>query len=324
VALCVLGMGLVSAARSLVTGEAALLASSFLGGVLTSFWAVTVAPVVSGLTNERNRPLGFSVFFSVGIALGILGGLAGGRLPALAREAFALEGAEAKQVALLVGCAIMALAALPASRLAMPPAPPREARTWPWSPFLARYLAPLAIWSFAAGAFTPFFTAYFARQQSASEAQIGDVFSVSQLAQVGAVLLAPLVLGKFGLVGGVAGMQLAAGLALAGLAAGPSILGAAALYAALMSFQAMCEPGTYSLLMNRVPPEQRGGAAAFHFVVMFTSQAASAALAGAIIARLGYPVLLVGAGLAAAGGALLFRVLLRKYGQERIPAESPG
>ena len=122
-------------------------------------------------------------------------------------------------------------------------ASPREPRTIPWSPFLARFMAAFAVWGFAVGAFNPFFTAYFSRRLHAAETQIGLVFSAAQLVQVGAVLLAPFILRRLGVIGGIVSLQLAAGAALALLAPGPPLVIAGVLYTAFMSFQSMCEPG---------------------------------------------------------------------------------
>jgi predicted MFS family arabinose efflux permease len=276
-----------------------------------------IAPIVTGLSTERRRPLGFSLFFSAGIATGILGGFLGGHLPGWIRTATTIAGAAPpKQAALLAACALCALAVWPASRLSLPGAAPQESTTYPWNPFVARFLVALSAWSFAVGAFNPLFSAYFARFLRASEAQIGNAFSASQVAQVGAVLLAPAVLGRLGIVRGVAAMQVAAALALACLSAGPPVVAAGAVYAAWMSFQSMCEPGTYSLLMSGVQPGQRHGASALNFFVIFASQAAAAYLAGAAVTRFGYPVLLASAAAVAGLAALVFRFLLRNFEPE--------
>ena len=308
---CFAGTGAVQAARCLVTGEWPLAVTAFLGGVLASLWFVLIAPAVSGLTGERNRPLGFSLFVSAGIGVGIVGGLAGGQLPRLLGGALGLDGAQAKQAAMLAGCAITALAAWPASRLKLPAVPHGEAKTYPWSPFLARFLAAIAVWSFATGSFNPFFNAYLSRQLHASEAGVGLAFSAAQLVQVAAVLLAPVILRKFGLVRGISGFQAAAAAALALTAFGPPLLAAGALYVAYMSCQSMSEPGTFSLLMNHVRPEERSGASSLTFLAMFLAQAAAALAGGAVVARFGYPVMLGAAAGIAGLAALMFRGLLR-------------
>jgi MFS family permease len=312
--LCFAGTGVVSSVRSVVSGEGLLVSTAFLGGILLSLWFVLVAPTVSSLTTEQKRPLGFSLFFSAGIGMGILGGLVGGRLPGWLGHQIGLSGAaQAKQAALLIGCAITTLACWPAARLHFAPSPRRPVNVYPQSAFVRRFLLAISVWALAIGAFNPFFNAYFARHLDASAARIGDVFSGSQLAQMVAVLLAPAVLRKLGLIGGIVGMQLATALALACLATGPPVLAAGALYAGYMSFQSMCEPGTYSLLMNQVAPAERSGASALNFLVIFASQAMAAAVAGAVVTRFGYPAMLTAAAAVAVIGATLFRGLLRKF-----------
>ena len=83
------------------------------------------------------------------------------------------------------------------------------------------------------------------------------VFSAGQLFQIAAILLAPVVIRKFGEAGGIAAMQVATALMLALLALGPIQIASVA-YIGYVSFQYMSEPGLFSLLMNRVSPgEQR-------------------------------------------------------------------
>jgi len=51
----------------------------------------------------------------------------------------------------------------------------------------------LFLWSLATGAFNPFFTAYFSKTLAMATGQIGTLFSVAQLVQVLALMLAPFV-----------------------------------------------------------------------------------------------------------------------------------
>jgi hypothetical protein len=291
------GVGVLSAIRSVVSGEPALLATAFLSGVAMSLWAVSIPPAVAQLTTERSRPFGFSVVFATGIGMGVVGGLAGGRLPALLGS---------KEAALLVGSASMALALVPAARLRFAATPGRKRVRYPRNGFVLRFLAAIALWSFAVGSFNPFFSAYFATHLRASTDRIGSVFSASQLAQVAAVLLSPLVLRKLGIVRGIAGMQIATAVALAALAGGPTGWAAGAAYAAYMSFQYMSEPGLYSLLMSGVAKEEQSGASALNFLVVFSVQAVAVTLAGSAYARFGYPPVLGAAACVALVAALLF------------------
>ena len=89
---------------------------------------------------------------------------------------------------------------------------------------------------------------------------IGTVFSVSQIAQVVAVLVAPFLFRRCGLIYGIVVTQLAACFCLCLLVIWVSPLIAAAIYVGFTAFQWMNEPGLYSLLMGNVPANHRGGA----------------------------------------------------------------
>jgi predicted MFS family arabinose efflux permease len=149
--------------------------------------------------------------------------------------------------------------------------------------------------------------------------RIGAIFSAGQLAQVAAILAAPIVLRRLGVIGGIAAMEIAAAVSLALLATAPAGLAAALAYAAYMGFQYMSEPGTFSLLMSRVPDRQRSGASALNFFVINSSQAIAAAAAGTMVARAGYEPVLFAAAVLATLAALLFRFLLRPFGGADAP-----
>jgi MFS family permease len=322
--LCFLAAAGVGVCRALLRSPPALVVFAFLGGVVFAIFAVSIAPLIALLAGEQKRPRAFSVFFSSSIALGILGGLAGGALPGwIARTVPALDGGTAKQAALLVACAFGVLALWPASRLRIP-AIAGEARLYPRNRFVGRFLLVLGVWNLATGAFNPFFNAFFARRLQVPVEWIGAVFSGGQLAQVAAVLAAPVVLRRFGLVPGIAGMQLATGVALGCLAGSGTAPVAAAFYMTYVALQWMSEPGMYSLLMNRVKPGEQSGASALNFLVAFSSQALAASLAGLGYARLGYPAVM---GLAAGGAVVsgfLFRKLLAGPHSDERAAGSPG
>jgi len=140
--------------------------------------------------------------------------------------------------------------------------------------------------------------------------RIGVVFSLAQLSQVLAVLLAPLIYRKFGLVTGIIYTQLATALALACLAAARVASAAAFIYVGYMAFQWMSEPGMYSLLMNEVLPAERSSASALNFFVISLATAIAAASAGQGFARFGYPAVIGITAVVAALAALLLWLLL--------------
>ena len=127
--------------------------------------------------------------------------------------------------------------------------------------------------------------------------RIGLIFSGSQLSQVVALMFAPFILKKLGLVTGTAAMLLATALAMGGLAAGPTGWAAAAVFMTYISCQWMSDPGVNTLLMDRVREQERTGAAALMMLVAFGAQFVASLGGGTMIARFGYSALLASAAL---------------------------
>jgi len=292
-------VGAISAVRVLVTNRAPLLALACLSGAAFSLYVVSLAPAIARLTSERARSTGFSISTASSIALGIFGGWLGGHLPGW------LGG---KRPAMLAGCALLALALWPSARLRIGPAPAEGAKLYPRNRFVVRFLAVWAIWNLATGSFNPFFTTFFARLHTPVE-RIGLIMSGSQLAQVLALMLAPFILRKLGLVSGTAAMLMATALALGGLAAGPAGWAAAAVFMTYTSCQWMSEPGVNTLLMDRVPEPERTGASALMMLVAFGAQLVASLAGGAAIAKYGYSAMLACAAGLAAVAAVAFRAL---------------
>jgi MFS family permease len=165
-----------------------------------------------------------------------------------------------------------------------------------------------AIWNLATGLFNPFFATFFARLHTPVE-RIGLIFSGSQLSQVLALMLAPPILRKMGLVSGTAAMLMATALALGGLAAGPTGWAAAAIFMTYTSCQWMSDPGVNTLLMDRVQEQERTGASALMMLVEFAAQLVASLAGGAAIARFGYSAMLACAAGLAAVAAVAFRTL---------------
>jgi len=295
--------------RAVAVSPPVLIGSAFAWGFAAAVYAVCLAPIVTATTSERSRPFAFSLVCSSGIGAGVAGSIIGGRLPALlnASEPRGLENA------LLVACAFAGLAGIVALWLNIPPhaEPPRGIRAGIPSPFIIRFLAIAAVWWLATGAFNPFFNAYLATELKMGAARIGAWVAWSQTAQVLAILAAPAVLKRLGLVNGIGAMQIATAGAMLVLATRSSPSAVPVLLCAYMAFQYMSEPGLYSVLMSGVAPEQTSTASSFNMFVMFSANAIAAALAGISVRQFGYaPVLLVAAtGAAAAGFA--FPVFLR-------------
>ena len=164
----------------------------------------------------------------------------------------------------------------------------------------------MAVWALVTGSFPPFANVYFVHHLGLSLQKVGFVFSLSQLVQFVAVLGAPLLFRRTGLVKGVVLTQMATAAALASLALIRGGRDAVWLYAAYMAIQYMNEPGIYSLLMDQVPPGERSNASASTFFVTAACQALASAVMGAAIVRFGYPPVLLGIALLALAATAMF------------------
>ncbi|HYL75281.1 MAG TPA: MFS transporter [Bryobacteraceae bacterium] len=300
-----------SALRAYVTFVPALLALSAAAGITSAFWPVAYSPSITQLTNEKNRPLGFSLICSAGISIGILGGLAASRMPGwLTRFHLASSSVTSYRTSLFIGCAIVLLALLPLSKVQFGALPPSERRLRRPSPMLWRFLIAMVAWNLGTGALNPFFNVFFVRRIQLPVEKLGYVFSGSQIAQVLAILATPLIFRKFGLTRSIAGMQLGTAFALLALAAAGGPWWAAGAYAGYMMSQYMSEPGMFTLLMESVRVGERNSASSLNFLVTFSGQAIAAAAAGRLLEHFGYPPVMIGAALMCVVAALLFRALL--------------
>jgi MFS family permease len=308
------GVALLCMGRTASLGGAWLIATAFAAGVISAIWAVSLVPVVAALTTDRNRPLGYSLWCGWGIGLGVLCGVLAGALPGwILKWDLAASPTAAKRLALLFGAAVALFSPILLVRLPLGGRAATGPKIFPRSPFVVRYLVVSTVWNIGVGVFNPFFSAYFARQLHLSVERIGFIFSASQLAQLGALMAAPLVLKRFGVVSGTSMMQAGVALSLALLSTGPSAAIAGIVYAMYGSFQYMSEPGVFTLLMSRVEPAERAGVSSLNFFVMSASQAAAAAIAGTAVVRFGYQPVLIFAAVTTALSAYLFRRLLQEF-----------
>lgn len=324
VVVCFAATATIAALRSLLVGEAALLGMAFIAGLFFALWAISITVVVAQVTTAESRPFAFSIYLATVIGIGIIADPVGGHLPLWLNRLFGpTSAAQSKQWALLLSAAIVSLAVLPAMRLRLPQVMKEKRATYPRSSFVIRFLIALAVLNIATAAFNPFASAYFSRHLKMSVEQIGLVFSGSQLAQVVAILLSPLILRKFGLVWGIVYMELAAGISLATLATGPPVMIAVLGFAGYTAFQWMDEPAMESLLMTKVEPHERSGATALMYMIIFAAGAVTAPVAGLGITRFGYAAIISAAGFLLVLGALLFGLLLRESVNERAAKINP-
>jgi predicted MFS family arabinose efflux permease len=315
VILAVIGAAGSAVLRSVAVSQPALLVSAFANGVFLSFWAVSYPPIVSNLTSERHRTLGFSLTASIGIGVGALAGLIGGQLPGLLQHWNpTLNSLAAKQMALLAGSALAVCAIIPAAfmRFTAIPATESKSKKYPNSPFIRAFLAALFIWTLGTGGFNSFFSIYFSKHLHATVAQIGLASSYSQMAQVGAILLAPAVLRKTGTIRGVAAMQLATAAALAMLALVSNWRAGCVLFAAYMALQYMSEPCLLSMLTTRVAPAEQSGAAALNFLVISLAGTLAATAAGSAMVHFGASATMIVLAGVVGISAAIFRLIVRE------------
>jgi MFS family permease len=301
--------------------QPAQLALAVLTGMTLCCWAVCLSPTVASLTREQDRPFAFSLVFSSGIGVAALAALVAGQLPGWFRHLpHPLSAIQASRLTLEFACGAAALSIVPLLRLRLPGAAPRVRLSkifWLSNPFLRRFLPAMAVWALVTGSFPPFANVYFVHHMGLSLEKMGFVFSLAQLVQFLAVLCAPLLFRRTGLVRGVILTQIATAAALASLAflhPGPHGAARAAwVYAAYMAVQYMNEPGIFSLLMDRIPLSQRSSASASTFFVTSACQAVASASVGAAIVRFGYSAVLLGIACLALTATGLFGRLSNPY-----------
>jgi MFS family permease len=294
------GTVLLTLARAYVVASGPVISLAFLASAVFSIWAVIMAPSIASAVDQKRRTTAFSLFFSMMFATGIVGNWVAGRIPGWVHG---------KQAALVVSAVLCATALIPALRLKGGTADAPGTRIYPRSGFLWRFLAAFAVWHLATGTFNPFNNLYLARLKF-SVADIGSIFSASQVLQVIAVLFAPVVIRGLGLVTGIVWMMAATALSLTGLASEPLGSQAVLIYSAYMACQWMSEPGLNTLLMNHVEEKERSGAAAMSYLVAFSAQAIAAFGGGALFEHFGFGPVLLGAAAAAGLAAWMFKVLV--------------
>lgn len=310
--LCTISLAcMASMLRVLCIWQPAQIVLAVVCGLGLSAWGVCLSPAVAGLTTEDQRQNGFSITFAYGIGVAGLGALASGFLPAFVQRLhLAADLPHAERYLLLLAVAVASLSLLPLSSLSLPPPPPRVRLVRPSSQFLRMFLPAMAIWSLVTGALPPFASVFFVHHLKLSLQRTGSILSVSQAVQFAAILCAPLLLKRIGTGRGMMLTQLTVAAALCLLATAQYAKCAEWLYWVYTAAQCMSEPGIYCLLMDKVPIDDRGSASSYAFFVTAAAHIAASALAGILILRSGYSLVLSLAAILACVAAVLFRRLL--------------
>ena len=300
-----------AAMRVIYLSWPAQLSLAFANGAAMCGWPICFSPAIAALTNEDNRSLGFSMAFATGIGLGSLAGVAGGLIPqALHASALHMPLVSGIRVVLLASCAVTSLGVLPVIALRIRNHfPPASKRLRVFHPFLYRFLPAFILWNVVAGSFPMFGAIYLQKVLGIPLGRLGAVFSASHMAQFGAVLASPVVFRWAGMAKGVAGIQICTALFLVLIAVSRNAPFAVCFYLLYFASQFMCGPGIYSLLMNRIPEEERSTASALQNLSGAICQAGTAALTGICIVAVGYKVVLLANAVIVSIASLLFLLL---------------
>jgi MFS family permease len=293
---------------------------AFLSGLAMSSWGVCFLPAIARLTNQNNRTSAFSLIFSVSTGTSILGGIVCGYLgQSLGAAGISLSALEVKRIILIASCLLAFVGVVPVLKLKMP-AEQQEAKgqnsakgwfhLWRFSPFLVRFLPSMALWCAILAAFTPFANVYLSSQLHVPIQEIGLLFSIVQVVQLGMGILTPLLFRLLGLVRGIVVTQVAAAAVLALLAGAHNANVAIALYLIFSAVQWMSSPGLYNLLMNETPDQDRSTAAAMTLFCNALAGSVATTLAGMSLTRFGYPPVLLSIAATALCIALLFLLLV--------------
>lgn len=307
-----------SVLRACLVWPSAQLVLAMCCGLTMCFWAVCLSPAIAGLTNEQERPVAFGLMFASGIGVTGLGAFVGGRLPRWLNEHtlhHLLTATASMGAALVLSSGIALLALFPVSRISLRPRStgvhfPRFS-----NPFLRRFLPAIAVWGLVTGSFVPFANVYFVHHLHLSLGRAGSVLSFANLAQFFAMLSAPMLFRKAGLLSGIMLTQLATAAAIVLLAATHTATDAVVIYWVYAAVQCMNEPGIYNLLMDRIPVAEHNGASAATFLVSGASQAVASLAMGSAIVHFGYSIALIAVSVFAVLAAIMFGRLPSASGQ---------
>ena len=287
---CFIATPLVSIFRIVALWMPAQIGLAFFMGVALSSWPVCFAPSVAKLTSEQNRVFAFSISFATGIGTGTLAGLVGGWLPDLLRwNHHSISNSEGMRVVLIGASMVAMLGVWPILRLTLGMPDNAEGRKLlTFHPYLFRFLPGFALWSIVSGSFIPFAPIFFQKNLGVPLQKVGLIFSGAQLAQFGAVLIAPLLYRRAGSVSGIVFVQIAAAATVFALGYCHTTSIAVACYLVFTALQFSAGPGFYGLLMSRIPESERSSASGVQNITGAIAQAGSAALTGTLILHDGY------------------------------------
>jgi len=288
-----IALGLLLRALSLL--PPALFGASLLLGAGQAMITIAASPFMSENSEAYERTHLFSMHFVVVLLGSIVGNLMGGSLPGLLeRHAPALAASPLLSFrwTLVAGALVSALALLPLAALHESHADPLEqgppARARDHVGLLARLALTFALLGLGAGLIMPFFNLYFTRRYGASPAQIGVWFAVAQVITLVATLAGPLVARRLGKLRAITLLQSASLPFLVTLGAETTLPVSVFAFWGRSAFMQMSSPLMNSYAMDTLAPSLRARAHGLNNMVWYMGWSVSSALAGLVIARLGW------------------------------------
>jgi MFS family permease len=281
----------------------ALALTQFVVGGAQVLALTSVVPLMTGVTDARERATVFGLNASAAMMVGLLGSAAGGVLPALAAGLLAVgpQAVVAYRLALTTVVAIALAAALPVLR-GVPEYRHDEAATSVEPPQarisrrrLLGFALPALLLGVGSGAILPFQNLYFRQQFGLSDAAVGAVLALTALVMgLGAVIGAP-VSARLGLQRAAATLRLGAVPALL-LMLVPALLPATFGFCVRGLFVAASFPLNDALVMQITPARQRGAAMSLTSVLWSLGWAGAAFVSGWAQLRWGFgPAIIVAA-----------------------------
>jgi MFS family permease len=319
--------------RALSLVPVALFSATFLLGAGQAMITIAASPFMSENSEEYERTHLFSMHFVVVLLGSICGNLLGGELPGLlARHVPSVAPSPLLgfRWTLIAGAAVSMLALVPLAtvrenrRRRAEQGPPVRARDH--AGLLARLALSFALLGLGAGLIMPFFNLYFSRRYGASASQIGVWFSVAQVITLVATLAGPVVARRMGKLKAITLLQSASLPFLVTLGFETNLQVSVLAFWGRSAFMQMSSPLMNSYAMDSLEPTLRARAHGLNNMVWYVGWSVSSALAGLVIARLGwaYPYYLTAVcyGLATIAFWLNFRGQAPDTG--RITAASPA
>jgi MFS family permease len=289
------GLGAVSTLRAFTLDPGLLLAACLAAGAAYSLVAISASPFLSENSETHVRTHLFSAHFIVILVAGVCGTAVGGLVPDLLHRyapAWTPTLLVAYRWALAAGGLVTVVAAWPLFAVRERAPMEETAAAAPGLSGAAGPMGKLALNFFligcGAGLVIPFFNLYFANRFGCTSGQIGVYYAMSQVLTALAALAGPPLARRFGMLKALTGLQLASLPFLVTLGFESSLPVAVGAFWARAVLMQTSTPLLNAFAMEAVPPQLRARSTAVNNAVWFVGWAASASLAGWIMAHCGY------------------------------------